>query len=136
MRYLLDNLEIVLSLAGLVVIAAVTLFFSGLGGDAWQAAAVTATGVGLLHGGIFWVVRRRQREARRAALRDAQAMLRDLINTQLSIIQGVSELYGRRDFDVAVNRINESVASISDVLLTLSEEKLQAWKKRYPYRTD
>lgn len=136
MRFFLNNFELILSGAGLVVILAVTIILSRLGLDAWHMAAITATGVGVLHGAIFWVVRRRQREVRRATLREVQGMLRDIINNQLTIIRGVSQMPQAPGFGSAVARIDSSVELIADALRTLSEERLTEWKQRYAHRTD
>jgi hypothetical protein len=134
LKSLLANLEIHLSVAGLLVIFGVTALLTPTGVDPWAVAAVTAIFVGVLHGMIFWLVRRRQRAVRAAAFNDIQGMLKDIINNQLTIIETAASLH--RDRAVEANRacalISESVETISTSLHALSEESLRAWQARYP----
>lgn len=126
MKFFLDNLEIVLSLAGLLVIWLVPSFVVR-GYDVWKVAAVTAIAVGLLHGMIFWLVRRRQRNVRREAIKELQMMLRDVINNQLTIVMASAS----RPDPKNVERVRSSVQRVSDLLNTLSEESLSDWKSKY-----
>ncbi len=133
MSILLRYLELILTLAGLVVTFAVTALIAPLGISHWQIAATTAMIVGVVHGVLFWVVRRRQRNVRLEAVNEIQAMLKDVINNQLMVIQGMDDI---RTADPAQAQrahaqISRSVTSISDALQHLSEESLRAWRNKY-----
>jgi len=55
-------------------------------GTFWRVAAITAIGVGLLHGPIFWVIRRRQRVVRQQSIEEIREMLGDVVKNKLSVI--------------------------------------------------
>lgn len=138
MKQLLRNLEIYLSLAGLAVIFGVTLLLRPFGFDAWTVAAVTATFVGVVHGLIFWAVRRRQHTLRIETIREIQHMLKDMINNQLTVIQTMAsmpcaDMVDTRKFSDPVNR---SVGKISAALQDLSDESLRRWKEHYGRDTE
>lgn len=126
MKFFLDNLELILSLVGLLVIWSIPSFVFR-GHDIWKVTAATAITVGLLHGVIFWLVRRRQRKVRRESIKELQMMLRDVVNNQLTIIMASAS----RPDPKSVERVQNSVQRISDLLNTLSEESLSGWKERY-----
>lgn len=130
MQKILENLELILTAAGLLVIFAVHSIWDG---GTWLVAAVTATAVGVIHGVIFWLVRRRQRQVRRLALEEAQHMLRDLVNNQLCVIQFTSDMQTGtpESLQSARARITESVRTISSTLEGISEESLRRWSKKY-----
>jgi 4-amino-4-deoxy-L-arabinose transferase-like glycosyltransferase len=134
MRKILENLELVLTAAGLLVIfTAHILFHSSADPGSWKVSALTATAVGVLHGVIFWLVRRRQRGIRRETLRDVERMLKDIINNQLCIIAFTSEMQKADPSSVldANNRITQSVRRIHTSLEGISEESLNLWKSQY-----
>ena len=54
---LLKHLEIILSVAGVIVVFTVSWLFFHAPYARWQAAAITAVAVGLLHGFIFYTER-------------------------------------------------------------------------------
>ncbi len=130
----LRHLEIYLTIAGLIVTFAATAWISPSGVAAWTVAAVSATTVGVLHGLIFWLVRRRQRQVREAALHDVRSMLNDIINNQLTVIQAMNDLHrnGAIETRRACDAVADSIQAINGVVHTLSEESLQRWKARYP----
>lgn len=134
MNALLRNLEIHLTIAGLIVTFAATAWISPSGVNPWAVAAVTATAVGVLHGLIFWIVRRRQRQVREAALADVHGMLKDIVNNQLTVIQAMNDLHreGAVETQRACDAVSNSIQSISSVIHSLSEESLRQWKARYP----
>ncbi len=126
MRVFVDHIELWLSAAGLAVILAVPALFSGDVGP-WKLAAVTAIAVGVIHGLIFWLVRRRQRRVRAETIGEVSEMLRDVVNNQLTVIlahRGV-----RRAEDV--ERVRTSVHAVSQAVNSLSEESLRSWRSRY-----
>ncbi|MBC7366342.1 MAG: hypothetical protein H7343_05935 [Undibacterium sp.] len=133
MNTLLRHLELALTLVGLVVISGVTALIAPRDVGPWQVAAITATLVGVVHGILFWPVRRRQRAVRLQAVAEIQVMLKDVINNQLTVIQGMDYLRTEDPAQTqhATRLISRSVAAISDAIQHLSEESLQAWRNQY-----
>ncbi len=134
MQKIIQNIELVLTAAGLLVIFAVHFIFEATYGGSWMIAAFTAIAVGLIHGLIFWLVRRRQRHIRSLALAEAKRMLKDIVNNQLCIIQFSADLQHRDQTPIkdAHARITTSVSHINAALNEISEESLDLWKKKYP----
>lgn len=136
MKPLVENLELVLTCAGMLVIFGVSILLGMSNPEYWPLLAVTAATVGVLHGFIFWIVRRRQREVRSKTLAEAQQMLRDVINNQLAVIQMTHE--ASRADNVAITnanqRITQSIGLISEALKNISEESLQRWRTQYGVR--
>jgi len=136
MKALLENIELILTGAGLLVIFSVSLWLGMENPHYWPLLAGTAIFVGVLHGLIFWVVRSRQREERKKALVEAQQMLKDVINNQLAVIQIVHET--THTGDLAIKTANErvicSINLISDTLKNISEESLKRWRSKYENR--
>lgn len=134
MNAFLRHLEIYLTLAGLIVTFAATAWIAPAGVTAWAVAAVTATAVGVLHGLIFWLVRRRQRQVRETALREVRSMLNDIINNQLTVIQTMNDLHreGAVETRRACDGVAQSIQTINHVVHSLSEESLRQWQARYP----
>jgi membrane protein implicated in regulation of membrane protease activity len=136
MQSLLRNLELILTLVGLLVVFIATVMAGTFGLDPWKTATAAAVAVGLIHGLLFWVLRRRRRSLREAAFLEIQAMLSDIINNQLTIIQISGELPASSPVNANTNatapleRLNKSVNVISTALKTLSEESLDRWKSR------
>jgi len=133
MKFVLKYLEILFTLAGLAVIFIAVLAFTPRGASPWQVAAITATLVGIIHGALFWMIRRRQREVRRAVIGDVQAMLKDIINNQLALILAMSNLREERAEETlrAGDYISRSVTTISEALRHLSDESLHSWMAKY-----
>lgn len=134
MRLLVRHLELVLTAAGVLVVFTAHLIWDSPRDGSWVVAAGTAIAVGVIHGVIFWLVRRRQRQIRARALTEARHMLRDIVNNRLCVIQFLSDM---RDMDksrqeLAQAQIRESVRQISEVLENISEESLSLWKRKYP----
>lgn len=131
MGSLLRNMEIHLTIAGLVVIGLAGWISSALGGDIWMVTAITATGVGALHGVIFWLVRRRQRQVRQATIQSVQSMLKDVVKNQLAVLQLANELNHKTPGSIKPETFDESIRVISAAVDTLSQESLQTWQARY-----
>jgi hypothetical protein len=98
----------------------------------WRLTAVLAIAVGTLHGVIFWVVRRRQRQIRRQSIREIQAMLADVVKNRLTAI----DMYLPEEDDPEMVRqevdgIRQSIREIADHVDTLSEETLEDWEETY-----
>jgi hypothetical protein len=133
MQKIIQNLELVLTAAGLLVIFGVHFICEKTSGGSWMIAAATAIAVGVIHGLIFWLVRRRQRHMRSLALAEAKRMLKDIVNNQLCVIQFSADLQHRDAAFVkdAHARITASVAHINAALNEISVESLDLWKKKY-----
>lgn len=125
-------MELWLSAAGLVVILGTPLLFAEGQADWWRITALTALGVGVLHGLIFWLVRRRQRQIRREAIREIRVMLSDIVNNQLAVIlTSASQMPSRPEEQQLLAEIGTSIDTVSRLVQDLSEESLQAWQRRY-----
>jgi hypothetical protein len=125
LRGFLNHIELWLSAAGVAVILLVGGLLGG-SGDPWRATAFTAIAVGVLHGIIFWVVRRRQRAVREKTLAEAHAMLREGIQKQVAALLTMdaraSEEQRRR-----LDGVFDSLVLLDHLLDSLSSERLRAW---------
>ncbi len=132
MKSFLANIELWLSAAGLAVILAVPALVADQT-NYWVVAAVTAILVGLLHGLIFWLVRRRQRQTRREAIRAIQGMLNDRINNQLTVILGAISTHtsDSTESQRSLTEVQAAVREVSALLGALSEESLRKWQDHY-----
>ncbi|MBL0937863.1 MAG: hypothetical protein IBJ03_03150 [Gemmatimonadaceae bacterium] len=131
MKSFFDNIELWLSGAGVAVILLVPRLGLSEQHSYWSVMAVTALIVGVLHGVIFWLVRRRQRRVRDEALREIKSMLMDRVNNKLNVISMHVEMQ-----DVAASRetmdgVQSAVRDVTNLLDSLSEESLTSWKQRY-----
>ena len=127
----IDNIELWLSAAGLLVVwgAAALLGPSGVG--VWQIAAVTALGVSVLHGVIFWVVRRRQRLIRSESVHTIRDMLTAQVSNQLALMRMWMPDDADEALEAHLDGINASIGEIDQMVNGLSEEKLRAWETTY-----
>lgn len=136
MKFLIENLELALTGAGILVIFTCAFFLGEGDPQNWPALALVAATVGVLHGLIFWLVRRRQRQMRRKTLAEVRQMLRDVVNNQLAVIQ-LNHETSRGDpaaMARATRSIAESAGLISASLHDLSEESLRRWRSQYDGR--
>lgn len=128
-----DHPELLLTLAGLLLLSCAIALLGWAGYDPVLAAGLTApiaaAGVGL----SCWLARRKQRRVREAAIYDVQAMLKDVINNQLAVIMGTLGFRSGSGSDVrrAQNLTTQSVEKISNALNDLSEDSLRRWQSRY-----
>ncbi len=128
----IDNIELWLSGAGIVVIVSVPYLLNPGPSGFWKVAAITAIGVGLLHGVIFWVIRRRQRMIRQESIREIRGMLTDVVKNKLSVIEMYLPESEEQDVvEVQLEGIHDSIDQISEHVDTLSEESIDDWKTRY-----
>jgi hypothetical protein len=126
-----ENIELWLSGAGLLVVWIASVILAPGSDDVWKVAAVTALGVSVLHGALFWVVRRRQRRIRRASIYEIREMLTDGVLNELAVIQMFLPQDRGDEADMAVEGIKDSVTNISTLVDGLSEESLTEWKAEY-----
>ncbi|MFY9936184.1 MAG: hypothetical protein WAK33_04915 [Silvibacterium sp.] len=132
---ILRHLELVLSSVGIVVIFAVPMLFFRRPDLRWEAAAITAAAVGVIHGIIFYAVRRRQRLIRRDTIREMQLVVDDIVRNQLTVI-GLSAALARESShtegrleDWAERSIN-AAHEIGHQLKAIDSERLHALIRR------
>jgi len=152
-RWFLNNIELILTAVGIGVIllsgfvASRSAFKDSvpLTRTVETAKAVSATLVGVIHGILFWLLRRRQRQVRREAIRQIREMLEDLGKNRLQTIkmslhmvqarQPEQEERTRQSFDRVYQILAEMNTLIdhirNSVPLTRLEESLAGWRHRY-----
>ncbi len=133
MKSFLAHVELWLSGVALLIVFIVPSWIVPPGHDIWKATAITAIGVGTLHGIIFWVIRRRQRSVRNVAIREMRGMLTDKINNQLTELMLSTSASGASitTEQERVATITRCASRISMLLKSLSEESLQNWKTQH-----
>lgn len=135
MSFFLRNLELILTGAGLVVVAVAAAWSAAVHVEPWRTAAITATAVGVIHGVLFWLIRARQRRMRAKTIAEVQFMLSDIVNNQLNIIMAVADVPpgGAASAETVEHAeiIRGSVLRISEGVRHLSEESLGAWSAKY-----
>lgn len=137
-RWFLNNIELILTAVGIGVILLSGFVASRSAFSLETATAVSATLVGVIHGILFWLLRRRQRWVRQEAIRQIREMLEDLGKNRLQTIkmslymvqarQPEQEERTRKSFD----RVYQILAEMSTLIDHISEESLADW--RHPYR--
>ncbi len=133
--HFLRHIELYLTGAGIVVILLVPQFFA-LEQRAW-AVAVSAVLVGVVHGLLFWLVRRRQRLIREAVVEDLRRMLQDRINNKLQVLLLHASATGAEsaaEDGRRLREISESIREVSVFLDRLSLQSLGNWRQRYGVR--
>lgn len=90
MQRFLENLEIILTSAGVAVVAIFFTLFRNVA--PWKAAALSALAVGVLHGCIFFAVRSAQRHARKKAINAIRHTLDDLVRNKLQVVLFATEI--------------------------------------------
>lgn len=136
-RWFLNNIELILTAVGIGVILLSGFVASRSAFSLETATAVSATLVGVIHGILFWLLRRRQRQVRREAIGQIREMLEDLGKNRLQTIkmslymvqarQPEQEERTRQSFD----RVYQILAEMSTLIDHISEESLADWRHRY-----
>ena len=131
-RGFINHIELWLSGVALLLIFGIPVVAGPSGLDFWRLTAIIAIAVGTIHGVIFWVVRRRQRQIRRQSIREIQQMLADVVKNRLTAI----DMYLPEDEDPEmvrqeVNGIRQSIREIAQHVDNLSEETLEDWEEKY-----
>jgi len=136
-RWFLNNIELILTAVGIGVILLSGFVASRSAFSLETATAVSATLVGVIHGILFWLLRRRQRWVRQEAIRQIREMLEDLGKNRLQTIkmslymvqarQPEQEERTRKSFD----RVYQILAEMSTLIDHISEESLAGWRHRY-----
>ena len=130
MNKFLANIELWLTALGLVVVLTVPAALADHL-PFWPTMAVTAAAIGVIHGLIFWMVRRRQRTVRRDAITDIREMLSDRVNNHLTLVlldleDGAGGIESGR-----LREIQKALGEVTALVGSLSEETLQTWRARY-----
>lgn len=136
-RWFLNNIELILTAVGIGVILLSGFVASRSAFSLETATAVSATLVGVIHGILFWLLRRRQRQVRREAIGQIREMIEDLGKNRLQTIkmslymvqarQPEQEERTRQSFD----RVYQILAEMSTLIDHISEESLAGWRHRY-----
>jgi len=84
MKSILEYLELILTGAGVLVVAVVFAVFQNIA--PWKAAAISALAVSVIHGVIFFIVRSSQRKVRRVAVRAIRHTFDDLVRNKLQVV--------------------------------------------------
>jgi len=131
-RGFVNHIELWLSGVALVLIFGLPALAGPSGTDFWRLTALIAIAVGTIHGLIFWVVRRRQRQIRRESIQEIRAMLADVVKNRLAAI----DMYLPEEEDPEMVRkevegIRQSISDIADHVDNLSEETLEDWADKY-----
>jgi hypothetical protein len=131
-RAFINHIELWLSGVALVLIFGIPAAVGPGVLQFWRLTAIVAIAVGTLHGVLFWVVRRRQRQIRRQSIRQIQAMLADVVKNRLTAIDMyLPEAEDPEMVRQEVEGIRTSIREIADHVDTLSEETLQDWEEKY-----
>ena len=128
-RRFLQHIELWLSCAGLLVVWAVTLTASAA--EPWKAAALTALGVSVVLGVVFWAVRTRQRRVRAEAAHESCGRLTDEAVRPLAVIAASISAPALADYADQIGDVRRSVATIGEMVTGLTEERLTDWKAAY-----
>ena len=131
-RAFINHIELWLSGVALVLIFGIPAAVGPGALQFWRLTALVAIAVGTLHGVLFWVVRRRQRQIRRQSIRQIQAMLADVVKNRLTAIDMyLPEADDPEMVRQEVEGIRTSIREIAEHVDTLSEETLQDWEEKY-----
>jgi uncharacterized protein HemX len=126
------HIELWLSGIGLLLIFGVAFFMNASGVAFWRLIALIAVGIGVVHGFIFWAVRRRQRQVRRQSIREIQQMLSDVLKNKLAAINMyLPEEENQELVEQELNGIRTSIEDIADEVENISEESIEGWKEHY-----
>jgi hypothetical protein len=131
-RGFINHIELWLSAVALVLIFGIPAAVGPQGLEFWRLTAIIAIAVGTIHGVIFWVVRRRQRQIRRRSIQQIQQMLADVVKNRLTAI----DMYLPEEDDPEMVRqevdgIRTSIREIAQHVDNLSEETLEDWEEKY-----
>jgi cytochrome c biogenesis factor len=134
---LLKHLEIILSVAGVIVVFTVSWLFFHAPYARWQAAAITAVAVGLLHGFIFYTVRLRQRQMRQSTIREMQIVVDDIVRNQMTVVslsaQLIPSVPGSMQQREWAQRSIEAAHEIGRRLNEIDSERLSDLMRRRPH---
>jgi len=120
-------------LLGLAVVF-VSIVWSGPAGiSPWAVGLFCVILMGGITGWIYHRLQTRGKRVRDEAISEIQLMLKDQINSQLTVIESMSNLreIQQEEAHQARDYITKSVNTISASLHELSEDSLLRWQRRY-----
>ena len=131
-RHFRDNIEVYLTAVGVVLTLAMPVIL-GVSGY-WEVAAITALVISVVHGAIFWTIRRRQRQIRLELIGEMRSMLNDRINNKLTVVlAGIAAPAGTPTEEAEnLEQALDAAQGISQTLRELSDESLHRWRTHYP----
>jgi hypothetical protein len=128
-KHFIDNLEIYLTGVALIIIFVVP---SALGvHDYWRLLGLLAVAISVLHGVLFWLVRRRQRQVRLELIGEIRPMLADRIKNHL-VVMLLAATERTEQVDQALT--DAAVAAASEITKTLDQlslDSLRRWEHHY-----
>lgn len=132
-KHFLHNLELYLGGVSLLVILFLPYILASGDGRLLQASSVTAAIVAVLYGVILWCVRRRQKALRNEAIAEIQAMLQDLVRNKIALlmVDTFTATHDPQQRDESLERINQTIQNVLDILDSISEGSLQKWQSKY-----
>lgn len=131
-RGFINHIELWLSAVALVLIFGIPAIAGPEGVAFWRLTAVLAIAVGTIHGVIFWVVRRRQRQIRRRSIQEIQTMLADVVKNRLAAIEmALPENEEPEMVRQEVEAVRGAIEEIATHVDNLSVETLKDWEARY-----
>lgn len=133
MKAHLRNSEIYLILIGLLIFFIDIVWAALSGFNPWIAGGICVVLVGAIQWRVYWQLKQREQQARDEAISEIQHMLKDQINSQLTVIQSMSNLreVHQENSEQAHDYVTRSVNTISGALNELSAESLRRWQRRY-----
>jgi len=119
-------------LLGLAVVFASIVWSEFAGISPWAVGLFCVILIGGIAGWIYHRLNTRQKRVREEAICEIQLMLQDQINSQLTVIESMSNLrkIHQEEAPQARDYITKSVNNISASLHELSEESLLRWQRR------
>ncbi len=130
MDWAVKNLEIALSIIGLLLLGFIAYLFSDGDGDVWFVVAIASIIIGLINAVILWYLRGRQHTLRTETIEEIREMLKDTITNNLSVISLNAQL-SRSMEDNRKTTILDTITKIDGLLDTLSDKSLTSWKRHY-----
>lgn len=133
LRHFLHNLELYLGGVSLLVILFLPYILASGDGRLLQASSVTAAIVAVLYGVMLWCVRRRQKALRNEAIAEIQAMLQDLVRNKIALlmVDTFTATHDSQQRDESLERINQTIQNVLDILDSISDDSLQEWQSKY-----
>ena len=133
MKHFIDNLELYLTGVCVLISFVVPALFGYR--DYWRVLAVTVLAITVVHGILFWIVRRRQRQVRHELIEAIRPMLADRIKNHLTVVLFAAT--EQRD-GVDVSHVEAAIAAAGEITATLDQlslDSLRRWNRHYRMET-
>jgi len=116
MHAFVANIELILTVLGLMLIATIPSLVSAGGADFWRATAIIATTVGAVHGLLFWFIRRHQRAIRHEMLHNTRDVLQGIVDhhSAVSVMASSADPSGGRP-DAVRDAVQQACAQLTIV---------------------